>query len=242
MGKRWFSKKSGGPGALGASVLLMAVMVTPSCKKEPVAKLAAQTNEAPVQKKVALKEGQGLLKIDAPEAFMALVDNQKMGLGKSLIAPVAAGLRQIAVFPQRHPPQFFEVDIKGGEEHTLSVTFDETPQARWKDANDPKKPLYWVLHAAASREKGKYAAAETLLRFALQSHPKDKRLWRQLAYTLPALKKKEAALNAMNRYLELAPNAPDKAHLVEVQKGLAAQMDDSPERREAVPVQGAPAP
>ena len=61
---------------------------------------------------------------------MALVDNQKMGMGKGLIAPGRGTASNCPSSPQRHPPQFFEVDIKGGQEHALTVTFDETPQAR----------------------------------------------------------------------------------------------------------------
>ena len=145
-------------------------------------------------------------------------------------------MRHIGVFPLRHPPQFFEIEIKPGQEQSLEIVLPENPEQRWKDANDSKKPLYWVLHAAKARESGKYGEAETLLRFALQTHPKEKTLWRQLAYTLPALKKKEAALNAINRYLELEPAAPDKAHLQALAKTLAPQMDDSVGEREAIPL------
>ena len=216
--------------------------LTTSCQNQPSTAVEESAGSKPASKKVAVKKGHGLLRVNAAEPLMVFVDNLKMGLGKNLSVPVATGLRTVNVFPHRHPPQFFQVEIKEGEERTIDVAFNETPEERWKAANDPKKPLYWVLHAAASREKGKYAAAESLLRFALQSHPKDKQLWRQLAYTLPALKKKEAALNAIERYLELEPNAPDRAHLLTVQKRLAPQMDDSFERGERGPVKGPAAP
>jgi hypothetical protein len=167
------------------------------------------------------------LSVEGPTPFLALFNGQEIGRAKRVQIPAPSQKGALAVFPWMGPPQYFTVgDTLDPPPHfILSATAPNDP--RWQSATHFTNVDYWILHAEAAHQGQHPKETATLLNLSLKTFPKNASLWRIRARHYNDTKRYEAALNAAQRYLELAPEGPHQQEMERLKKQLGSQMDDS---------------
>src|SRR5713226_3257634 len=93
------------------------------------------------------------------------------------------------------------------------ATTPKIEELRFRLKTDPKNRLFYPL-AEELRKVGQYAEAEQVLRAGLVSHPTYLSAWVSLGRVSRELKKDQAAVEALNRALQLDPGNVVAARLL----------------------------
>ncbi len=205
---------------------------TTGCQKQSQ---SIDSNQRPLSLKTEvpkshIKPGpnEALLQIKAEFIFVAVVNGTFHPKNDDITIKLPTGLASIAIFPENGPPRFIQKQL---QEQTLKkITLNKTTQDKdpiWHSIKGFDNVSLWVRHGLICLEQKQHRIAKVLLKAALSQFPKHGPLWKLQAQNYNSMKKYEAALNAIDRYLKLAPQLPENDTMRVLRRELATRMDDS---------------
>ena len=171
---------------------------------------------------------EAMLQIQAEFIFVAVVNGIFHPKNDDITIKLPTGPASIAIFPENGPPRFIQKQLQGQtiEKITLNkATPDKDPT--WERLQGFGNVKLWVRHSLICLEQKQHQMAKVLLKAALRQFPKHGPLWKLQAQNYNSMKKYEAALNAIDRYLELTPQLAEDDAMRVLRRELATRMDDS---------------
>ena len=205
-------------------------MVT-SCQKaqEPVSSVVSSKFQGhnKIAKNAKPGPDEALLVVKAAFPFVSVFGDEFHTKSDRISVLLAKGAVRLAIFPENGAPRFLEKQLFGGDVEELTLQTSEQEREVWSIDGGFNNVKLWKRHAQICLTQKKHQSAKALLIAALRQFPKNGDLWGLAARNYDALNKYEAALNAVDRYLELSPQSSDKDEMIELRQKLAARMDDS---------------
>ena len=154
--------------------------------------------------------GYGRIKMVSSHPTSFYVDDAPQGTGTVLLKNILAGPHKVLARAVKRGIATRRVEVVEGETVLVEFEFEDDLLARAKRATDPSTPDYWTIKGGQTRNRGMYGQAVKDLKKALEIDETFVEAHRQLAFTLPALKRWDEAIYHTERYLELNPHAHDK--------------------------------
>jgi hypothetical protein len=163
----------------------------------------------------SLPPGFGRVTLVSSHSASFFIDNKSVGMGTRIMRNVPAGSHLVLCRATKRGQKSRRVEVIEKTNHVIRFDFPEDPVDKAHRATDPSQALYWVIKGGTTRNSGRYGDSVEMFRTALQIEPNNASAHRQLAFTLPSMKalgpeRWDDAMEHMERYLELDPNAPDK--------------------------------
>ena len=159
-----------------------------------------------------IRVGKAMLRVESSHPSKFFIDNMLLGYGQKVEREVDAGRHRVSARADGRGSKYQMVRLESQGHHEVRFLFDVDPVERAMEATDPKRPIYWLIQGGNARGEGRYGDAVNAFQTALQKNPSPEErvsLHRQLSRTLPALKRFNEAIEHLETYLRLAPDAPD---------------------------------
>lgn len=174
------------------------------------------------------------LRLESSHPARFFLNNTLLGYDRMLEQKVPAGRHRVAARVEGRGSQYRMVQLEAQGQQTVRFVFDQDPVERAMEATDPSRPIYWLIRGGNARGEGRYGDAVDSFEAALRLNPSAEEqisLYRQLSRTLPAMGRYPEAISYTQKYLEMAPDAPDAELTRSVLEELERRVGQAAARR-----------